>query len=502
MLRDVLASAGALRRPIVDPDSLLQNAGAAYGKGKGVLGMFETWLGPETFRRGVNDYLAEHAFGNATARDLWSALGRAAGKDVGAPMATFLDQPGLPLVRVEILSGGRVALSQERFLNAGASAPPLTWKIPVGLKYGDGRSVRTTTVLLVESRQTVTLPGVSELTWVMPNLGGAGYYRWSVSEAQLHLLAENAPARFDPRERVAFLDNFSALLEAGLVHGDTYFRVAAAFAADPDPQVVGTLIDRLTEEDRALVPEALADRFAAYVRRTFRPVLDRLGRTARPGEGIQVPALRAQLLRWLGEQGRDEEVLREATAAARRYLADPRGADPALVTVDLELAAWNGDRALFDEYRRRFESAKIPTERDRYLRLLGRFRDPALQAEALRYSLTGPLKPNELLRPAMTIGFTAAGADPVVDFVRDHYDQLVSRMPPVALPFLPRVAVGCSAERLARVQAFFAAPGHSVPGTERTLANVADQVHDCLRLREREGAAVAAFLKEGAGATR
>ena len=63
-----------------------------------------------------------------------------------------------------------------------------------------------------------------------------------------------------------------------------------------------------------------------------------------------------------------------------------------------------------------------------------------------------------------------------------------------------RIAGGCSAEQLARVQAFFAAPGHSVSGTERQLANVADQVHDCLRLREREGAAVAAFLKEG-GAT-
>jgi cytosol alanyl aminopeptidase len=496
MAQDAHPSAGAMRRPVVDPDSQLQNAGVAYGKGKGVLAMFEAFLGPETFRRGVNEYLRENAWGNATAGDLWSTLGRTAGQDVGTSMATFLDQPGLPLVRVEALPGGRVALAQERFANAGSPAPPLTWKIPVGLKYGDAQGVHTTTVLLTEARQTATLPGVSSPVWVMPNLDGAGYYRWSVPEAQLLALAENAPAHLDPRERVAFLNNFSALLSAGLVHGDTYFRVATTFTADPDPQVVGALLDRLTEQSRRLVPDAMAESFAAYVRRTFRPVLDRLGHTARPGEEPGVPGLRARLLRWLGEEGRDAEVLREATAAARRYLADPRGFDPDLVGVDLDLAVFHGDRALFDEVRRRFESARSPTERARYLRLLGHFRDPALQAEALRYSLTGPLQPTEILRLAGGVGGTEQGGDRAFDFLRDHYDQLVARVPPVVLPLLPGIIGGCSAERLARAEAFFAAPGHSVAGTERQLANAADQVHDCLRLREREGAAVAAYLKE------
>jgi len=34
------------------------------------------------------------------------------------------------------------------------------------------------------------------------------------------------------------------------------------------------------------------------------------------------------------------------------------------------------------------------------------------------------------------------------------------------------------------------------------MANAADQVHDCLRLREREGAAIAAYLAQTAAATR
>ncbi|HZF12825.1 MAG TPA: M1 family metallopeptidase, partial [Thermoanaerobaculia bacterium] len=428
MAFDARPSAIAVRRPVVDPDSLLENVGVAYGKGKGVLSMFEAWIGPETFRRGVNDYLQEHAFGNATADDLWRALGRAAGKDVGAAMATFLDQPGLPLVGVEILPGGRITLSQERLTDAGSPPAPLTWKVPVGLKYGDGTTVRTTTVLLAGPRQTVALPGVSSLTWVMPDLGGVGYYRWSLPEAQLVALAQDASGRFVPRERAALLADLSALFRIGRVHGDTYFKVATAYAADPEPFVVSSLIARLDAVRPALVPEARAESFAAYVRRTFRPVLDRIGREARPGEGPNVPALRARLLGWLGDEGRDEEILHYAGTLARRYLADPAGFDPVLAQVALDLAALHGDRALYDEVRRRFENARTPTERNIYLRSLGHFRDPALREETLGYFLNGRLQPGDILRQALGMGDTEAGADRVFAWMHDHYDQIAARI--------------------------------------------------------------------------
>ena len=48
--------------------------GIAYGKASSVLHMLESYLGPETFRQGVNLYLKEHAYGNATAADFWTAM--------------------------------------------------------------------------------------------------------------------------------------------------------------------------------------------------------------------------------------------------------------------------------------------------------------------------------------------------------------------------------------------------------------------------------------------
>jgi alanyl aminopeptidase len=497
MGEDARPSAAPIRRPIRSPDEVLENSGVVYEKGKAVLAMFEVFLGPETFRRGVHDYLREHAWGNATSRDLWSALGRAAGRDVGAAMTTFVDQPGLPLVRVELLPGGRLALSQERFTNAGVPLSPLAWKIPVGLKYGDGQGVRTTTVLLEAARQEVTLPGTTDVSWVMPDLGGAGYYRFSLPPERLTQLAKVAtlPAPpLDARERIAFLCNLTALLSAGLVHGDTFLAAATPFAADPEPLVVTALVDQLAAVRQALVPEALAHPFAGYVRRTFRPVLDRIGRAARPGEEPNLPALRSQLLLWLGDEGRDPEVIHYGESLARRYLAAPGSVDPELADAALTLGALAGDRALFADYRRHFENARTPVERGRYRKALGRFRDPAVQEEILRFALSGALRPSEILRTADGLAETERGAERYFLWVRENYDAIAERVPPILLPALPSAAGGCSAERLELGERFFAEPGHSVPGTGHQLASIADQVHDCLRLRQREGPAVAGYL--------
>ena len=75
-----------------------------------------------------------------------------------------------------------------------------------------------------------------------------------------------------------------------------------------------------------------------------------------------------------------------------------------------------------------------------------------------------------------------------------HYDKIAARVPPPSLRFLPMMASGCSEERLQATQAFYSDPARAVPGVEKTLERVADQVHGCLSLREREGKSVSEFL--------
>ncbi len=454
-------------------------------------------MGEETFRRGVRAYLEAHAEGNAVAADLWSALGEASGRDVAAVLSGFLDQPGYPLIRVERDGPGAVTLAQRRFLNAGVAAPDLAWRVPVVLKWSDGRTVHTTPVLLATARRRVELG--PRVEWVHPDADARGYYRWELPEADLRELARQADDRLSVRERIALLGDARSLLDAGELHGDAYLDLVADFAGDADPAVIDAALAALANVESAFVTDALRDAFAAWVRRTLGPTLERFGASPRPGEPQAVALLRPRLLGWLGGAGRDPGLRAEAARAARRYLDDPSAVDPSLVAVTLTLAARGGDGELFDTFRRRFEAAEIPADRGRFLAALGAFDSPGLEDRALAYALAGPLRPNELFTIARGMGDTEAGAERVYAWATAHFADLTARIPPDFVAFMPFLASGCSAPRLEAARHFFAAPEHRVPGTEEQLARVGEQVTDCVALRRREGPAVAAYL-EGAAA--
>ncbi len=112
--------------------------GITYEKGAAVLGMLETYVGPEVFRKGVNAYLQAHANGNAAAADFWQAMAKVSGKPVDKIMPTFVLQPGVPLVTVSgSCANGKTTLqlSQQRFLIGASSAQQdQTWSIPVCTK--------------------------------------------------------------------------------------------------------------------------------------------------------------------------------------------------------------------------------------------------------------------------------------------------------------------------------------------------------------------------------
>src|SRR4029077_6152249 len=103
------------------------------------------------------------------------------------------------------------------------------------------------------------------------------------------------------------------------------------------------------------------------------------------------------LLRVLARSGQDTKVLDYAESLRKAYMGDRASVPPSLVETASDSGAIRGDRALFDEYRKRFESTTVPIERGLFLAGLGSFKDPDLRALALSYALSGPLRPQEPL---------------------------------------------------------------------------------------------------------
>src|SRR5277367_3025373 len=115
--------------------------GIAYEKAGAVLNMVENYLGKETFRQGVHNYLAAHLYANATAEDFWNAQTENSHKPVDKIMSSLVGQPGVPGLTFAERQGDNVQVSQQRFfLSPSAKGNGSeTWSIPVCFK-ADGEN--------------------------------------------------------------------------------------------------------------------------------------------------------------------------------------------------------------------------------------------------------------------------------------------------------------------------------------------------------------------------
>jgi alanyl aminopeptidase len=503
---DSRPSTNAMRQKVESADNLNQMANdLAYQKGEAVLTMFEGWLSVPTFRTGVIAYLKAHEWSNAEGQDLWNALSEASGQDIGAAMSTFLEQPGVPLVRVEPRADGSVRLTQRRFLTSGAIAPTSQlWRIPVILRFAHGGKIETKRVWLTDSVETVSLGIGHAPEWIYPSAGASGYYRWSVPDPMLEKLATSARPSLDPAERMGYILNLTALLRAGEVRGDDYLKRVGRFADDSAPEVISVLIDMLNESRVSLISKDQEESFAGWLRVTLDPAMDRIGLGKTTGEPLGYSYTRPLLMRFLGDAGRDRRVVAYAESLGRAYLQDPRAIDPSLAEVSITLPALRGGRALFEEYRKRFENTKVPIERTLYLAGLGSFRDPQLRAAALDYALKGPLRPQEVLQVPQAMAVNAMGAewrgasvypDAVFDWTLKRHAEIATRLPPNFLVRVMSLSQGCGDDRLAAARAFYSEPTHHILGGERAMERMTDATKDCISLRDREARRVAEYLR-------
>jgi len=492
---DARPSARPIRQPATVSSDLTGNLGSIYSKGQAVLDMYEQHLGEETFRRCIRAYINDRAWSNATADDLFGTFTREAGWDVGAALATFIDRPGVPLVSLEVEPSGKVQLRQSRFSNYGVElVEPEPWYIPLSVRYAQGGEVKQQTIVLSEREMTVDLESDGPPLWIMPHGDARAYCRWVVPFDMMKALAENAESALTPRERVGYLGNLSALLDAGALSGDEYLTLVSGFRNDPHPQVLSAVSGAVGNVKTAFIADSLVPLYDRYARHALAPALERIGMERQEGEDPAVTQLRPRLLGRLAESG-EPAVVAHLLGLFEQYWTKGEPVDPELRSLAIQEACRNGDRALFDSCKVRFESAQVPSDRDDFLTALSSFRDPQIQNEALVYALAGPLRPQEVWDIPSGIGsISEAQAERIFQWYLDHYDELVDRLPPMYRSYMPMIAGGCSLTRLERARAFFSEPGHASPGVESRLARVTDAVNECVSLREREGAKVASYL--------
>src|SRR5664280_2686456 len=319
---DSLVSARRIRQPIESDDDI-ENAfdGITYQKGGAVLEMFESWVGEETFQKGVHQYLKAHAFGNATAADFVGSIASASKNPaVNAAFFSFLDQPGVPLVTVELACTGgppRVLLSQKRFLPTGSSgSTKQTWRIPVCAWTGEAGTAPVCT-LLTEEKGTLALPGACPER-VVANAASAGYYRVLYKGSMLGKVLADSGKHLSTAERIGVLTDVAALARTGDVPMATALALVPVFAGDPDRQVVEAMV-RIAASPRDLfVTDELRPNYRRFVADAFGARARALGWKSKPGEDEDTVLLRSAVVGLVAEEADDPALVAEAASLARK----------------------------------------------------------------------------------------------------------------------------------------------------------------------------------------
>jgi aminopeptidase N len=480
MSLDALRSTRPIRAKASTPAEIGELFDAiAYEKGAAVLRMVEAWIGEEAFRKGINAYVERFKYANARAEDFWTTIAAATGQPVDRVMASFVDQPGVPLVasRLACAEGaGTVSLSQEPYLAEPPASPPAQfWQIPVCVRAPSGK---TTCDLLAGPAATLTLDACAE--WVMANAGARGYYRTSYPPEVVRELA-GAVETLSPAERVTVLADEWALVRAGRHGIGSFMDLVSGFARDRNAAVIETLADRLDTIGEELATGPAAVPFRTWVAGFLRPVLEEVGWTAAAGEPEDRGVLRGAVVRTLGRTARDRAVLARAREVVTQELDRPGSVEPALLDVLVPLAAIEGDAGLYDRYVARSRAANDPEERYRYLYALSAFPDPALVRKTLDYALGREVRTQDtkVLISRMLVSPDSGAL--AWKLLQSRWSDLQRKTGDSGNDTLIVGALQafCDPAVAAQARTFFAA--HRVPDAERTLQQSIERIALCAR---------------------
>ncbi|MGH9104699.1 MAG: M1 family metallopeptidase, partial [Acidimicrobiales bacterium] len=454
-----------------------------YDKGAAVLRMIERHLGDEVFRRGLASYLERHRFSNTSTTDLWDALEEVSGQPVRATMGTWVDQPGHPLVSVELTGPRQLKVSQQRFLLDGGVVEGQRWSVPVTLRWGgpDG-TVEREKLLLDEASATLELK--AEPSWALVNEGAWGVYRAHYSDDLRRRLFASL-GQLDEGERLGLVTDTWAATVAGLVPLSASFELWGRLVDESDPDVWEAvarglaLLDLTCEEEVRPLVRQLAGHLAGG---QFARVGWGGGAGSGPGggpapDGRRQARLRARLVTVLGTVGADTAVRQ----GARRLLeaAGTREAPlpPDLATAIAQVVAAAGGEREWQLLYSRYKQAATPQDEVRYLYSLGGFADPDLLGRSLELSFSDEVRSQDA--PYLLRGILAQreGAAPAWEAVEAHWDEIHERWPgntvPRMLGALPGLAAAGEA-MAARANAWL--DGHPVARGERKVRQARERL--------------------------
>ncbi len=444
----------------------------SYSKGASILHMLEDYIGAETFRKGLHTYLKAHSFGNASKEDLWLALDAQARKEskrteVKRVAESWITNPGYPIVG---LSGNKI--SQGRFLLSGITKSEGNWPIPIHYATSEGKEG----FVLFKDRSA--LLGAVGTRWTKLNYGQAGFYRSRYSESAFEELGKAVRSG-----ELGDIDAWGIGIDAFALtrNGTSPLEWYAHFIED---YMLGSGYPYGIELFRHLefihlmsYGTPIEHRVMGLKEKYAHSVIKRVGISSVKGEQPTVRTMRAAAFTVLGEAkyfpvlSKSKKLFADALQGKR---IDRDLARPAYATI-----VRNGGPEEFQSMLGLYRRTLLPEEKIDVLVSLGKFKNPKIVLDALRFALSKEVRIQDTYVIPYVAAGTPIGRPIVLSWTFSNWKRLVSIYAP-GTHMLNRYVENLAAQNTRpardRIRRFFGQKGNQRDdirrGVEQTLERI------------------------------
>ena len=483
---DGLRNSHSIEANVDDPAEIRELFDAiSYSKGGSVLRMLENYVGPETFKKGLNIYLTDHAYSNAQGRDLWHAINDAANQsNLNFPisvvdlMETWIKKIGYPVLRVHI---GRedqktaVEFSQQRFLYdylIDKTSQHDLWPIHASVMTASGNTYSSTFAEASDSLE------IGESTsWVKLNSGQTGFYRVAYAEDEWIALSSAIRDKALPAvDRLGLQNDAYALARSGHLPGTIFLTLANSFIDEDDAIVWGDLASNLKGLEGLLGSAPFLPDYREFARKIFGKIVSKTGWEADENETHLKSLLRSIVIGQYGAYG-DQGTIDFAVQSFKEHAAATKIARPDIRGVVFGLAAQESNPDTYDELWNLYKKADLNEEKVRILSALTRVRDPQLINDLLNRTMGDEVRSQDAPGVIIQLANHAHGLEIAWDFLKANWKEFDRRYGKGGFAIMRLVSIGSnfsSSDKEDEVREFFQV--NPAPSAARTIEQTLESI--------------------------
>jgi aminopeptidase 2 len=435
---DGLRSSHPIEVPVKNPAEISQIFDAiSYSKGASVIRMLVTYLGGETFQKGLRQYLKKHQYKNAKTEDLWFALSDASGKSVNDIMTSWTRQIGYPVVEVHAQSQSNkidLEVTQSRFLNSGdvkSEEDTTIWSIP--LRLGTEKeplvALDQSNQLLSQKKAHLALP--ADTLYFKFNMGQAGFYRVNYPSEWLEKLGDAVKQhKVEVADRIGLVSDAFAMSVAGKLSLTAVLSLLKNFKEETDYFVWGEISSQLgqmlsvwweqSEEDIANLKLFILDLYG--------PQAEKLGFDFTSEESDKVKLLRPLIIGMAAKCGH-KATIAEAQKRFKEFVSgDQKVIHPNLQGTVYSIVLREGGQEEFAQVVNLYETFTVADQKLAALGALGASRNRAVINNALDLTQNDAIvRPQDVIYITRATGANPAGRRTTWDYVQKNWDFFYNR---------------------------------------------------------------------------